>query len=272
MENRTSWSEVTCRYPDGTVLFEENDPGKRMYVIRSGRIRIFRRVGKDEVELATLGPGHFFGEMALLEGLPRSANAQVIEPCELIEVDGETFEAMIHDSSEIALRIMRALASRVRELDLRLQNLLAESGVGRAIEILRWLLPKGKREGDFVRLDASRVHVSITAQARLPPYEVQEVLDRLRKAGCIQEDGKDILIAANDRLEQYATYLDLKRRYQPNDRIPDEAHTVPAEEKKLAVQRLLKALGKPSGEEDRDDVLKSQYRKYVELQRRFASG
>ena len=52
------------------------------------------------------------------------------------------------------------------------------------------------------------------------------MLDRLREAGCIREDGKDILIAANDRLVQYETYLDLKRRYQTNDRVPVEAQAV----------------------------------------------
>ena len=259
MKDRTSSSEVRRTYSSGKILFEENDPGSRMYVIRSGQIRIYRRVGKDEVELATLGAGDFFGEMALLEGLPRSANAQVVEECELIEVDASTFEAMIRGSSEIAVRIMRALAARVRELDFRLQNLLAESGVGRAIEILRWLAPKGRREGDFVRVDASRVHVAITAQARLPPYEVQDVLDRLRRAGCIREDGKDILIAKSERLEQYATYLDLKRRYQPNDRIPDEALTVSPEDRKKAVQRLLKALGSPPDTTEEESAIRTQY-------------
>jgi CRP-like cAMP-binding protein len=268
-----SWSDVRRHYAAGEMLFEENDPGSRMYVIRIGRIRIYRRVDKDEVELAILGPGDFFGEMALLEGMPRSANAQVIDDCELVEVSAATFDAMIEDSAEISKRIMRALAARVRELDFRLQNLLTESGVGRAIEILRWLQTKGKREGEYVRLDAARVHVTIASQARLPPYEVQAILERLRGAGCIREVGRDMLIAPNDRLVKFATYLDLKRRYQPNDRIPDEAQAVSEEEKKRAMERLLKALGKPETADDEeaeaDSALSSQYRQYVELKRQF---
>ena len=190
MQGPESWSDARRTHPAGKILFEENDPGSQMYVIRSGRIRIFRRVGEDEVELATLGSGDFFGEMALLESLPRSANAQVIEDSDLIEVSASTFEAMIQDSSEITLRIMRALASRVRELDLRLQNLLTESGIGRAIEILRWLLSKGQREGKYVRIDASRVHVAITAQARLPAGEVQDVVGPLAQSGMHQRRWK----------------------------------------------------------------------------------
>ncbi len=94
------------------------------------------------------------------------------------------------------------------------------------------------------------------------------MLDRLREAGCIREDGKDILIAANDRLVQYETYLDLKRRYQANDRVPVEAQAVSAEEKKQAVKRLLTALG-TDPDDDEENALRSQYQKYLELQRRF---
>ena len=90
----------------------------------------------------------------------------------------------------------------------------------------------------------------------------------LRAAGCIREDGKDILIAADDRLVQYEAYLDLKRRYQTNDRVPVEVQTVSADEKKQAVKRLLTALG-TGPDDDEENVLRSQYQKYIELQRRF---
>jgi CRP-like cAMP-binding protein len=55
-------------FPAGAVVFEEGDPGSRMYVIQSGAVRILKRVGAREIELARLGAGEAFGEMALLEG------------------------------------------------------------------------------------------------------------------------------------------------------------------------------------------------------------
>src|SRR5689334_370646 len=109
MPSGEALSALTREYPTGAVLFEENDPGSRMFVIRSGKVRIFRRVGEAEIVLAFLGPGDFFGEMALLETLPRSATAQVVEPSRLVEVDAGTFEDMIRNNSEIAVRIMRKL-------------------------------------------------------------------------------------------------------------------------------------------------------------------
>ncbi|MCK5688341.1 cyclic nucleotide-binding domain-containing protein, partial [Myxococcota bacterium] len=133
--NEINTSIATNTYPAGVMLFEEGDPGSRMYVIRKGSVRIFRKGNDSELLLAILETGEFFGEMALLENLPRSACAETVEECELIEVDSQTFENMIRNNSEITLRIMQRLAGRVRELDLRLQNLLLDSGLGRAVEI-----------------------------------------------------------------------------------------------------------------------------------------
>lgn len=273
MSDKELIGALTRRYPAGAILFEENDPGSRMFVIRTGRVRIYRRMGENEMVLATLAPGDFFGEMALLESLPRSANAQAMEACELIEVDGETFEQMIRTNAEIAVRMMRKLASRVRELDTRLQNLLLDSGVGRAIEVLRWLSPRGKREGDYARLDASTVHIGIAAQAGISPNEVHGVLERLRAAGCIMSDGADMLIASNPILDDYSTYLDLKRKYEANQPPGTAASETLDDEKQRAMQRLLKALQiDPQELETNQAALSSQYQRYLALRRRFGAS
>ena len=71
-------------FPAGAVIFEEGDPGSRMYVIQSGEVRILKRVGAREITLARLGAGEAFGEMALLEGQPRSATAIVEAPSRIL--------------------------------------------------------------------------------------------------------------------------------------------------------------------------------------------
>ena len=271
MATRDAANALTSSYPTGAILFEENDPGSRMYVIRTGRVRIFRRIGRREIVLAVLGPGDFFGEMALLEGLPRSATAEAIEACELVEVDVQTFEAIIRSNTEIGVRIMRRLASRVRELDRRLQNLLVDGGVGRAIEVLRWLLPQGVTEGDWVRVRSAKAHVNIAAQAGISPDEAEVVLEHLRKAGCLKEDGADVLVATTETLDAYGSYLDLKRRYDP------EMHELPVdlsgrqhEGRRVAVQRLLGALGISAADlASGQAALSSQYQRYLLLRQRF---
>ncbi|OGQ78500.1 MAG: hypothetical protein A2289_15580 [Deltaproteobacteria bacterium RIFOXYA12_FULL_58_15] len=270
-EKQEVGSVLTRTYPPGSILFEEHDPGSRMYVIRSGRVKIFRENAGNEMVLAVLGPGEFFGEMALLDSLPRSANAQTIEECALIEVDSHTFGKMVRTSPEIALRMMRRLASRVRELDLRLQNLLIDNGVGRSIEILRWLLSKGKPEGMYARLNASVVHIGIAAQSGIPPSEVTRVYERLRDAGCIKEDGKDVLVANSETLDAFSTYLDLKRRYDPN--MANEGAPDNESEQKIAMHRLLKALEIDLSNLESDKAaLSGEYNRYLDLRRRFELG
>jgi CRP/FNR family transcriptional regulator, cyclic AMP receptor protein len=265
-------TSFTHNYPAGTMIFEENDPGSRMYVIRSGRVRIFRTVGTNEMVLALLGPGEFFGEMALLEGLPRSANAQASEDVSLIEVDAETFEQMIRTNSEIAVRMMRRLATRVRELDVRLQNVLVDSGLGRAIEVLRWLVPKGRRDGSFSRVSATAVHIGIAAQAGLPPSEINRVFDLLVQSGCIKEDGTDILISPLNVLDDFSNYIDLKRRYEPTDNQQDAAPNA-EKEKEQSIRRLLKALQiEPNDLANHKESLSSQYKNYLALKRRFEAS
>lgn len=257
-------------YPAGTVLFEENDPGSRMYVIRSGKVRIFRRVGETEILLSYLEPGDFFGEMALLERMPRSATAEVVEDSQLIEVDAQTFDEMIRTNKEIAVRIMRNLASRVRELDRRVQNLILESGLSRAVEVLRWLLPQGKKEANGVRLSGA-AKLDLPTQAGLPPSQAEPIMDKLTTAGCVRLDGNDLLIAERETLDEFAAYLELRRKYEEGmPDLPTEASGLRQEQRMRAMQRLLEAMQlTPDALHQSQQALSKQYERYLTLKEQF---
>ena len=107
----------TRDYASGCVLFREGDAGTCMYVVQSGTVEIRRKVGDAERVLAVLPPGEFFGEMAILNGRPRSATAVVREPARLLVIEGRTFEAMLRGRVEIAVRMIKALAGRFKELN-----------------------------------------------------------------------------------------------------------------------------------------------------------
>ncbi len=258
---------LTRRFPKGTVLFDENDLGSRMYVIRTGRVKIYRKVNNQEVVLAMLDAGEFFGEMALLENLPRSAAAMTTEDSELIEVDQQTFEEMIRNNSEIAVRLMSKLASRVRELDRRLQNLLVESGLGRAVEVLRWLHTAGEHNNQESVVAASKVNIAIAAQAGIPADEVEEIIRRLESAGCITADGSSYIIASVETLRDFSEFLDLKRKYDPPTAVDA---TAAKPDLTTSVSRLLRALQiSPEDERTHQRALASQYNRYLALRRRF---
>jgi CRP/FNR family transcriptional regulator, cyclic AMP receptor protein len=70
---------IAREFHAGDVLFREGETGEEMYVIQSGLVQLLKRVGPDERALATLGRGEFLGEMAILNGKPRTATAVVLE-------------------------------------------------------------------------------------------------------------------------------------------------------------------------------------------------
>jgi CRP/FNR family cyclic AMP-dependent transcriptional regulator len=113
-------------FPRGAVLFREGEPGGEMYVVQRGQVRISKRLGDGEKVLSTLGPGEFFGEMAVLSGRARSATATCVEDCRLLVVDGRTFEAMLRANGEISVRMIRKLAERLQQSNERIEHLLRE--------------------------------------------------------------------------------------------------------------------------------------------------
>jgi len=86
-------------FPMGTVLFREGDVGREMYVLQSGKISISKKVRDVEKVLAILGPGEFFGEMAIISNKPRNASATVEDDARVLVIDPRTFEAMIRGNS-----------------------------------------------------------------------------------------------------------------------------------------------------------------------------
>src|SRR3954470_10337379 len=143
----SSLEHLVRKHPAGTVLFREGERGRTMYVIRSGKVNIWKRISDSEITLAMLGPGEFFGEMALLEGLPRSAGATVVEESLLIEVEQATFETLVRKNGEISVRLMRRLSSRLREADRQIQALMSRSGAARALSLVRTLADVPDRKG-----------------------------------------------------------------------------------------------------------------------------
>ncbi len=127
MDWQEGFQRYLVRYSKGEVIFSEGDLGNEMYVIQSGKVRIFKNINGMDQTLAVLEKGDFFGEMAVLEGIPRTASAEVEEDCELIRINSANFVAMIQANPEIALRIMRKLSIRLRETTDQLQRLLQVS-------------------------------------------------------------------------------------------------------------------------------------------------
>lgn len=107
----------------GTVLFRAGDDGDAMYLIESGRVRIsVHDEDRKEIVLAELARGDFFGEMAIIDGKKRSADAVIAEDARLAVLSREHFLEFIHNNSTVALEMLSATFSRLRSTDKMLQQ------------------------------------------------------------------------------------------------------------------------------------------------------
>ncbi len=118
------FAKFLTHFPEGHVLFREGDHGEDMYIVQSGRVAIKKKVRDGETVLAVLEKGDFFGEMAMLERLPRSASAEMQEAGDLIVISGDMFGDMIKSNPEIAVRMLRKQSIRLRDTNKQLEEAL----------------------------------------------------------------------------------------------------------------------------------------------------
>jgi len=101
------------RFEAGETVFFQDDDGGYMYIVRSGKVNII----VSGVVLESIGPGGMFGEIAVIDGSPRSATAVAKEATELELIDGQAFALIVERSPSFALKIMRMLAARIRRMN-----------------------------------------------------------------------------------------------------------------------------------------------------------
>ena len=211
MTSEPSAAEIYGRdFPEGAVVFEEGDPGSRMYVIQSGEVRIMKRVGTRDITLARLGPGEAFGEMALLEGQPRSATAVVEAASRILEIDEAAFADLIRRNGEIALRLLRRLSARLREANRQIRNFLSADAMGRAVEVLRALSGPPADDG-FRPIPGEIGPEGLAARAGAPAGD--SLWHRLRQARLVREVGERAQLAPAAVVESFLRYLDLRARF-----------------------------------------------------------
>ncbi len=124
------------RFADGEIIFDEGDEGIDLYVIQAGQVQITRSSAAGPRVVANLRAGDFFGEMSVVLGEARTARAVAIGSAELLELDGETLEAMCIERPEIAIRMIQRLAIRLIGAERRLAALGLDELVGPLVRYL----------------------------------------------------------------------------------------------------------------------------------------
>ncbi|HTD52636.1 MAG TPA: cyclic nucleotide-binding domain-containing protein [Thermoanaerobaculia bacterium] len=114
-------------HPMGDIIFSEGDIGTEMFILQSGSVELFKQIAGETRVLATMEKGDFFGEMSVLEDLPRTASARAKTDVELVKINGAMFDTMLKSNTEIAVRMMRKLSRRLREVTAMLEEALGRT-------------------------------------------------------------------------------------------------------------------------------------------------
>ncbi len=191
-----SMENEVIKIPRGVVIFREGEEGNFMYLILKGKVRILR---KGE-EIAVLGKGDFFGDLGLLTGLPRVADAISEEDCELVLIDENSFDKIIKSDPNLSIRILRKLAHRLRDMYKLMDRMEREET---AIEVENEPLPSNvkawfelEKEGEIFPVEQKITFLgrkdlssSFVPHVDLSPYDKNRYISR-RHARVIFRNGK----------------------------------------------------------------------------------
>ena len=188
--------------PGGTTVFRQGDPGGSLYVIRTGRVRVLKESNGRRRMVSTLGPGDFFGELAVVTGQPRSATVEVVDDAELLRVPADKLEEMIAGRGEVAVRLIRHLAERLDNANRFIDLLLEDDLTARVILSIREILDaaEGAAAPDLTEDD-------LALQLGVDKPEIRGALRRLVRVGVLEVSAGFVLVKDGDRLAEFLEFI-----------------------------------------------------------------
>ncbi|HLQ30048.1 MAG TPA: Crp/Fnr family transcriptional regulator [Ktedonobacteraceae bacterium] len=148
-------------FRNGEVIFHRDDPGQVLYVIKEGKVKICL-ISPDgqEISLVVFGKGECFGELTILDGLPRSADAVALEKVECYTLQRSDFHQAIIKNPKIAIQVLEVLSKRLRTTDNMVEDLIFLDVYGR---VAKKLLELADSHGTKVE-NGTRIEVRLTQQ------------------------------------------------------------------------------------------------------------
>ncbi len=196
-------------YARGEMLFAEGDPCAGLYIVASGRVRIFKtsHSGREHV-LAMEGPGSSIAELPVFDGGPYPASAAAVDASQLVFVSRDSFRAVCLEHPEVSLKVLQVVGSRLRRLVGIIEELSFTTVRHRLIS---WILRQAKTEGHATaggiafRLGAS--HQELATQIGTVRELVSRNLARLQAQGFIEMDGREMTVLNPEALESDLTSI-----------------------------------------------------------------
>ncbi|MFP4012103.1 MAG: Crp/Fnr family transcriptional regulator [Spirochaetaceae bacterium] len=165
--------------PAGAEIFREGEQGSRMFIIQKGSVRITKEFDGRPHVLAELGKGDFFGEMAIVSRMERTATATAVTETQILCFDRKGFESMIEKNAQIAMNVIDKLCRRLAEANAQIQHFFRKNEESLvALDLYNRFIAKPEGEPVLAR---DRVVREISLNLEIPAETVQQVIDELAR-------------------------------------------------------------------------------------------
>ena len=187
----------------GTMIFHKDQTGDALYVIESGRVRIFLPTESGtELTVEVSGPGDVFGELALLDGRPRSASAEALEDTTTFTLTREEFKAHLAATPQLAVALIELLSTRLRHVTEYAESLAHLDVHAR---LARTLLEMADRYGvkrNGIEIDLDLTQADLATMVGATRERVNRALAAFRAQGLLELRGRKIALLDTTRLRQ----------------------------------------------------------------------
>ncbi|MCP4362425.1 MAG: Crp/Fnr family transcriptional regulator [Chloroflexi bacterium] len=195
-------------YAQGEIIFHEGDPGQVLYLVQSGQVRIFIH-GLDGSETSVIlrgRPGDIFGELAVIDGLPRSATAVAMEATVLYTISREAFRTHMRQNPQVALNFMQELSSKVRHNTRQIDTLTSLPVPQRlARKLMELAQDYGRVETDGVSINTTLTQGQLASLIGATRESTNKALREFRRQDWIRLDNGRIIILDPDALHAQIT-------------------------------------------------------------------
>jgi CRP-like cAMP-binding protein len=200
------------RFAPGTVVFREGDPSDVVFLLQSGRIRLFKQVGAIERSLRVVRPGDLFGELALLEGSRRQSTAVALDESLALGFDHATFHQVAQTNPDVGLRVIQQIVRRLRDAEDQIEILMVRDHQSKVVVALMKLaqheLGGPEQPEGQVTLQISPLELS--AQVGLDVEVVKRVVSQLRDTGYVRIQDERVELSSLETLRELYSLLSIK--------------------------------------------------------------
>jgi CRP/FNR family cyclic AMP-dependent transcriptional regulator len=185
-------------YAPGETIFREGEEGEEMYIIQKGKVRVLKNFGGKPDVISVLEKGDFFGEMAIVNRIRRTATVAAVDSVEVLAFDREGLVNMITKNARIGLTIIDKLCRRLQNAHLKVQHLVKKDETGLIALHLRLLFQSLPGGGNSAPYQQTLDDVSLNLE--LPRETVAKVFDGLQADGIIGLSAAEIELKDRGKL------------------------------------------------------------------------